>query len=266
MLDFIDIDSTLREISISLNKIDFKNYDYDDSQLKIKICFLLVNLDSTLNEKFTNIEESEKHMNDILLYLIDIVIKEFPKEKSNIGEIKTVLTGSLSGQDKFNLLDYISSRIIYTYAMNIESRNLNGVAVMTNFYEKYIYNQLKILSNNTQLKEAKLSITINDEKQTVNLLNRAISGGRSEYVDVKIAKYVEFAKCSRVHFLILYYNDIDEKPTIAIVDPGSFLGISENNNGYSIKEQVFYMKALNDNKMVLKVGEIIVEFSAIIDN
>ena len=66
--------------------------------------------------------------------------------------------------------------------------------------------------------------------------------------------------------MIVQFINKDGKPTIAIIDPGSMLGIFEKNIRYSVKEQVFYLEVINNNEITLKLGEIIINFCVKTDN
>ena len=261
MSSHIGILSSINEINDAIKSIDF-NDNEDQTQNKEAICKLL-NINKSIKNESSN--ENEKDRNKILKDLLKLILDFFPDRKSNITDSKPLLSGSLANQDNFNIHDYIFLRIIYTYIMYLESKKLDGISFAKKFYEEYF--RFSLEDENNQLKEVELVITFNNKQINLKLFKNILTLGRLKgRVDVEIAEETDQSLCSRLHGMIVQFINKDGKPTIAIIDPGSLLGISKKNIRYSVKEQVFYLEVINNNEITLEVGEIIINFCVKTDN
>jgi hypothetical protein len=252
--------SCIDEINNAIKSIDFDD-NQDQTQNKITICKLLNN---PIKNESSN--ENEKDRNKILKDLLKLILDFFPDRKSNITDSKPLLSGSLANQDNFNIYDYIFLRMMYAYIMYLENKKLDGISFAKKFYGEYLHYSLE--DENNQLKEVELVITFNNKQISLKLFKNILTLGRlKDRVDVEIAEETDHFICSRLHSMIVQFINKYGKPTIAIIDPGSLLGISKKNiRRYSIKEQVFYLEVINNNEIILEVGEIIINFCVKTDN
>jgi hypothetical protein len=223
----------------------------------IKICDLFNRCD--LKEFQTN------KIIDIFNCFLQIIFQNFPKKSIVIydDDDRPPMSLTLSDRNDFSITDSIFSRMLYTYAMFLIANNLDGNSFLRNFYSNDILNDLKKLANNKESKDVVLDISFNNKTITRNLKDECIDGGRYHECNILISEGDDNLSCSRIHFLILSYHDKFGNPTIAIIDPGSYLGISDN----KYKRKVHYLDLSENNKTLLNMGSIPVVFSVkVIDN
>jgi len=242
---------------------------------------------TTDGKVFHLLELEQKNMNntdnEFLKDCLNFVNENFSKKNKIISSIiEPVFTRSLTNKDDFTSKDFLFSRILYIYTMKLEYNNKEGYNFIKKIYAD-IYEELRSFSFNKEYKKLKLTFCIQNNKQfhsslleNKNLNNKNIEieisdkniliGGRLECCDIKISEYSDINSCSRIHFLLLYYNDKNGIPTIAIIDPGSTKGIHINTNKYPIQKQVIYFDVSYDNNISIIAGEINIDISTKILN
>jgi hypothetical protein len=245
-------ENDILKIKCSIQTIELSKNNYN------KICDLLNRCD--LKEFQTN------KIIDIFNCFLQIIFQNFPKKSTVIyddDDDRPPMSLTLSDRNDFSIIDSIFSRMLYTYAMFLIANKLDGNSFLRNFYSNDILNVLKKLSNNKESKDVVLDIFFNNKTITMNLKDECIDGGRYHKCNILISEENDNLSCSRIHFLILSYHDKFGHPTIAIIDPGSYLGISDN----KYKRKVHYLDLSENNKTLLNMGSIPVEFSVkVIDN
>jgi hypothetical protein len=247
----------IKEISDGLKNIDVHNNEIS----KQKICDLLNKID--LQNFIENITNKNFLIIDFFKYLLQIISVNFPKKKYISNDDNCPITGTLTDKDDFNITDFIFARMLYTYAMFLITNNLDGNSFLRNFYSNNILNVLKNLSDNKESKDIQLSTDLPSKLIITQLTDECIDGGRSPKCKHQISNEYDSTSCSRINYLLLKYNDKYGNPTVAIIDPGSYYGIS--NIKYRNKQQVYYLNALND-EILLKIGKINIRFYITIFN
>lgn len=250
-------ENDILKIKSFLQKFDVDKNDY------YRICDLFNRCDLTEFKK--DLTNNKLLIIDFFNYLLQIILNNFPKKSTIIydDDDRSPISSTLSDRNDFSITDSIFSRMLFTYAMFLIANKLDGNSFLRNFYSNDILNVLKKLSNNKESKDVVLYIFFNNKTITMNLKDECIDGGRYHTCNILISEENDNLSCSRIHFLILSYHDKFGDPTIAIIDPGSYLGISDN----KCKRKVHYLDLSENNKTLLNMGSIPVEFSVkVIDN
>ena len=267
-------------INNNLSILDFKEGVTKDNI----VLFLFELTDKTSNQLKLNIRNKElvsyifiKFISNSINSITDKYCNEVKLSKKNDLELP-LLSGSLANQDNFSFSDYIISRILYSIAMLFEEFQkelfqdfkMDGSEFLKKIYENIIFqgiecypNHLKNISSSESSLSIKLKILINEKEyseEEMNIGNSLIAGRLvSDSCKIKLFDPINpngRNYCSRIHFLIFFFNDIKGNPTISIVDPGSRIGIFKKMNEFLIQEQVFYMNVENDNSISIIAGTI----------
>ena len=272
-------ENIFNNVKLSFNNNPLNEYDFKEEVTKDDIVRFLFEFTYKIsNELKLNIKNNNKEfVSNIFIKFIPNCIKSITDKFCNEVKIskkndmdRPLLSGALVNQDNFNFIDYIISRILYSMAMLFEEFQkelfedfrMDGSIFLKKIYENIIFEVIESSSKYSSL-SIKLKILINEiefSEEEINIGNSLIAG-RLSSDSCKIKLFDPLNQngrnyCSRIHFLIFFFNDVHGNPTISIVDPGSRIGMFKKMNGFLIQEQVFYMNAENGNSISIIAGTI----------
>ena len=274
---FQSIEDSLKKNEELFNSI--KSEYYDEIVIFItKTPDLFIN---DMKEKGISNENSNEFYSsdaDLINKFLDFFYEFFIKKKTwfspksteiDYEENQPLLSGPLSGEQNLNHKDILFLRLTYMCALlfNHLSIEFKIEDISSKILDKIYKNTSDELRNLSPVKDIVLpnldiTISFDDKKETFSLsdLLQFLKIGRHIDNDFSISKGKNYY-CSRFHAILFYYINKFGSPTIALIDPGSLLGIKEKYSyGFSSRKPVFYFDFKSSDR-TFKMGDFEVKIS-----